>query len=568
MTEKRSNSGIQPWHAIAADDVLAQLEVSLAGLSSDEARRRLQRYGINRITPPKPRGALRRLLAQFHNVLIYVLLAAGLVTALLGHLVDSGVILGVVIINAIIGFVQEGKAERALEAVRNLLSPQAVVIREGRKTTIDATDVVPGDIAFIQSGDRVPADLRLIKEHQLRVDEAMLTGESVPANKGTDIVAGDAPVGDRRSMAYSGTLVTYGQGMGVVTATGDSTEIGRISAMLAQVQTLSTPLMRQLAVFGRWLTGTILAVASLTALFGTVVRDYAAAEMFLAAVGLAVAAIPEGLPAIITITLAIGVQRMATRNAIIRRLPAVETLGSVTVVCSDKTGTLTRNEMTVQSVATATGTFDVTGVGYNPHGDILLNGARAPVEDYPLLEEAARAALLCNDASLVGSGDTWHIEGDPTEGALVTFAVKAGLEPGFQHEEWPRTDVIPFESEHRFMATLHHDHAGHAFVYLKGAPERVLAMCPYHRMRGEDVPLDKGYWEESAHRMASRGQRLLAIAFKAGPPAQRTLTFDDVSTGLTLLAIVGIIDPPREEAISAVRQCSAAGIRVKMITGD
>jgi magnesium-transporting ATPase (P-type) len=403
---------------------------------------------------------------------------------------------------------------------------------------------------------------------ELRVDEAMLTGESVPVGKTVATAAPDAGLGDRLCMAYSGTLVTYGRGTGVVAGTGDDTEIGRISAMLAGVQTLSTPLTRQLAVFGRWLTGAILAIALVTAVFGVLARGYGPDEMFLAAVGLAVAAIPEGLPAIITITLAIGVQRMAARKAIIRRLPAVETLGSVTVVCSDKTGTLTRNEMTVQSVTTATGTFEVSGVGYEPRGTITLDGNEAPIDHFPLLEETARSALLCNDASLGEHDGQWRIQGDPTEGALVTFAQKAGLDPAYQHAEWPRTDVIPFESEHRFMATLHHDDTGRAFVYLKGAPERVLDMCAYQRMRGDDVPVDREYWDDSMQHMAGRGQRMLAIAFKAIDPGRQSLNVADIETGLTLLGVVGIIDPPREEAIASVRECSAAGIRVKMITGD
>ncbi len=568
MTEQSTLREHSNWHAIDSDRALETLASTSSGLTSTEAQRRLQAHGPNRLTPPKRRSPLLRLLAQFHNVLIYVLLVAAAVTALLGHFVDTGVIVGVVVINALIGFIQEGKAERALEAVGSLLAPQATVLRDGHRVNIDAAAIVPGDLVFVQSGDRVPADLRLLHLRELHVDEAMLTGESVPVGKVTDTVSATAAVGDRRCMAYSGTLVTHGQGTGVAVDTGDRTEIGRISAMLAEVQTLTTPLTRQLATFARWLTAAILAIATVTALFGILVRGYSTSEMFLAAVGLAVAAIPEGLPAIITITLAIGVQRMAGRNAIIRRLPAVETLGSVSVICSDKTGTLTRNEMTLQSVATATDIFEVSGVGYDPHGEITLDGAPAPIENYLLLEETARAALLCNDASLVNADNQWQMHGDPTEGALLTFAVKVGLDQAFQHEEWPRTDVIPFESEHRFMATLHHDHAGHAFVYLKGAPERVLDMCMYHRMRGEDKPLDRVYWEECLQRMASRGQRLLAIAYKTAAPYQRTLKFSDVETGLTLLAVVGIIDPPRVEAIAAVRECVAAGIRVKMITGD
>jgi magnesium-transporting ATPase (P-type) len=420
----------------------------------------------------------------------------------------------------------------------------------------------------LQPGDKVPADLRLLKTRELRIDEAMLTGESEAVKKDTLPVDLRAAVGDRTCMAFSGTLVTYGQGQGVVVATGDVTEVGRISGMLSEVETLTTPLLRHMATFGRWLTVGIGVLAGLTFAFGLLVQSYPAADMFLAAVGIAVAAIPEGLPAIMTITLAVGVQRMARRNAIIRRLPAVETLGSVTVICSDKTGTLTRNEMTVKSVITANGLFEVSGTGYDPHGEFTLYGSPAAVDDYPLLQEMAQAGLLCNDATLTRSKDRCVVQGDPTEAALITLALKAGLDHAFQQEEWPRTDAIPFESEHRFMATLHHDHAGHGFVYLKGAPERVLDMCTSQRMRGEDVLLDRFYWTKLMELVAGRGQRLLAIAFKVAEPGREALNFSDVESGLTLLGIVGIIDPPRDEAIEAVQSTRAAGVRVKMITGD
>ncbi len=556
------------WHALEAETVLAELDSDPQGLGQDEAARRRQRYGPNRLRPPQKQGPLMRFLAQFHNVLIYVLLAAGVMTLALAHWVDAGVIFAVVLLNALIGFIQEGKAEKALDAIRHMLPHSAAVRREGRFVTLPAEQLVPGDIVALQSGDRVPADLRLIKIKELRVDEAMLTGESVPAEKRTTPVERTAVVGDRDCLAFSGTLVTYGQGQGVVIATGDSTEVGRISDLLSEVETLTTPLLRQIATFGRWLTLGIAVLAALTFGYGLLIQSYPAAEMFLAAVGLAVAAIPEGLPAIMTITLAVGVQRMARRNAIIRRLPAVETLGSVTVICSDKTGTLTRSEMTVQSVVTAAGVFEVSGSGYDPHGDFRLNDAPVSVDQYPLLREIAQAGLLCNDASLTRSNEHWTIHGDPTEAALITLAFKAELDQAFQQQEWPRTDVIPFESQHRFMATLHHDHAGHGFVYLKGAPERVLEMCLYQRMRGEDLPLDRSYWAKLTELLANRGQRVLAIAFKVATPGQEALNFTDVETGLTLLGIVGIMDPPREEAVAAVRSTQGAGIRVKMITGD
>ncbi len=556
------------WHALDGNDVLKLFKVDPQGLADVQVEAALAKYGPNRLPEPKASSPLVRFLLQFHNVLIYVLLAASGVTAMLGHWVDTGVIVGVVLINALIGFVQEGKAENALRAIRRMLSPQAMVLRSGKRIMLPAEQLVPGDVVLLQSGDKVPADLRLTRVKGLQIQEAVLTGESVAVEKQIAAVADDAVLGDRLSMAYSGTLVTYGQGSGVVVATGVGTEIGRISAMLARVETLTTPLLRQMAQFARWLTAAIIAIAGATFAFGVMARDYSAAEMFLAAVGLAVAAIPEGLPAIMTITLAIGVQRMARRNAIIRRLPAVETLGSVTVICSDKTGTLTRNEMTVKAVATATGLFEVGGVGYNPHGGFQMDGVEIRLRDYPILSELTRASLLCNDAALHEREGEWVLHGDPTEGALLTLSLKAGLDPAFEQQAWPRTDVIPFESEHRFMATLHHDHAGHGFAYVKGAPERLFDMCAHQRSRGEDVPFDSDYWQEQIDVMARRGQRVLAIASRVAETTQSELKFDDLETGLTLLGIVGIIDPPREDAIRAVERCQSAGVRVKMITGD
>ncbi|WP_455201269.1 HAD-IC family P-type ATPase, partial [Kaarinaea lacus] len=565
---KSTTTPLSGWHTYDVSHALRKVSSSEDGLTQNNAEQRFSEFGANRLRPVKRKGPLARFLVQFHNVLIYVLLAAGVVTAILGHWVDSGVIFGVVVINAVIGFIQEGKAEKALEAIRNMLSHQAMVKRDGQFIGLPADQLVPGDVVLLQSGDKVPADLRLFRARELRIDEAILTGESVPVEKITTPVAEHATIGDRKCLAYSGTLVTYGQGQGVVVETGDHTEIGRISGMLREVQTLTTPLLRQMAVFAKWLTIAICIIATATFVYGVLLHNFPADEMFLAAVGLAVAGIPEGLPAIMTITLAIGVQRMAKKNAIIRRLPAVETLGSVTVICSDKTGTLTRNEMTVQSVATGAGVFQVSGVGYNPHGTFSLEGNEVTPEQFPLLREVSQSALLCNDATLKQKAEQWVLHGDPTEGALVTLALKTGLDHNLCNSQFPRTDAIPFESQHRFMATLHHDHAGHGFIYLKGAPERVLQMCHQQRMRGEDVPLDKTYWENSMHDMASRGQRLLAIAFKPLATEQQSLTFTDVEDGLTLLGVVGIIDPPREEAIKAVKACQSAGIRVKMITGD
>jgi magnesium-transporting ATPase (P-type) len=568
MTTDQVGRTADGWHAEAADRVLAGLEAGPEGLSDDAARARRERYGPNRLRPPQRRGSLARLLGQFHNVLIYVLLGAAGVTALLGHWLDTGVILGVVLINALIGFIQEGKAESALEAIRNLLSPQATVLRDGRRRVLSAEELVPGDVVLLQPGDKVPADLRLLGAKSLQIDEAALTGESVPVEKDPRPAPGDAALGDRHSMAFSGTLVTYGQGRGLVVATGDATEIGRISDMLAQVAPLTTPLLRQLAGFGRMLTIAILAIAGLTFLFGVLVRDLAPSEMFLAAVSIAVAAIPEGLPAIMTIALAIGVQRMAARHAIIRRLPAVETLGSVTVICSDKTGTLTRNEMAVQSIATGDELFEVTGVGYAPEGAFLLDGAEVAPGDHPRLCEMVRCALLCCDAEVRRTGDAWRVDGDPTEGALVTVAMKAGLDPAAEGRACPRRDVIPFESERRFMATLHHDPEGAGRICVKGAPERILRMCHRQRSAGGSAPLDPDHWRQRMDEIATRGQRLLALALRETAADHGELRVTDVEDGLTLLGLFGLADPPREEAIAAVRSCRAAGIRVKMITGD
>ncbi|MFZ3018262.1 MAG: cation-transporting P-type ATPase [Gallionella sp.] len=556
------------WHSQSAQKALDTLDANPDGLSAAEAANRLQQYGPNRLTPPHRRGPLMRFLLQFHNVLIYVLLAAATVTALLAHWVDTAVIVGVVVINAIIGFLQEGKAEKAMEAIRRMLSPEATVLREGRRTVVAAETLTPGDIVLLQSGDKVPADLRLLNAKNLRIEEAALTGESTAVEKNPAAVDARAVLGDRYCMAYSSTLVVYGQGAGVVVATADDTEIGRISAMLEEVQSMTTPLLRQMETFGRWLTVAIMSLAVVSFLFGWLVHSFGLGDMFLAAVSMAVAAIPEGLPAVLTITLALGVQRMAGRNAIVRRLPAVEALGSVTVICTDKTGTLTKNEMTVQRVIAAPQVFEVSGSGYAPHGGFAIAGREANIADYSHALDLLRVGLLCNDAALNKAEGQWRIAGDPTEGALIPLALKAGMDVAFEQGELPRTDHIPFESEHRYMATLHHDHAGHAFVFVKGAVEQVLAMCHLQREVGEDATLDLPYWQERMAETGALGQRVLAMAMKTVDAGQRELNFDDMQGGYTLLGMVGISDPPREEAIAAVRDCKAAGIRVKMITGD
>jgi len=556
------------WYAESIETVFESLETTPDGLSKQEANNRLAKYGLNQLPEPSGRGPLLRFLYQFHNVLIYVLLVASAVTAVLGHWVDASVILAVVLLNALIGFVQEGKAENALRAIRQMLSPSAMVMRDGRQMTVPAEELLPGDIVLLQSGDKVPADLRLFRVKGLHIQESVLTGESMVVEKITDPVVKEAVIGDRVCMAYSGTLVTHGQGAGVVVATGVQTEIGRISTMVSEVESVTTPLLRQITQFGRWLTLAILGIAIITFVFGLLVRDYAAAEMFLAAVSLAVAAIPEGLPAIMTITLAIGVQRMARRNAIIRRLPAVETLGAVSVICSDKTGTLTRNEMTVRTITTAENLFELGGTGYDPHGAISLSNRHVLPEEKPLLLQIVQAAVLCNDASLEQRNDEWLVHGDPMEGALLVAGLKAGLDIQAEGKRCPRTDLIPFESEHRFMATLHHSHTGDTSIFLKGAPERVLEMCTLQRTIDGDEPLDSNYWLNRIEEMAQQGQRVLAIAVKPVSHEKIELKFSDVENDLIMLGMFGLIDPPREEAIEAVQACDRAGIRVKMITGD
>jgi len=558
----------EPWYAREAAAALVGLRSEATGLNDSEAAARLVSFGPNRLPEAPSRSAFLRFAAQFNNLLIYVLLAAAVVAALLGHVVDAGVIMAVVLVNAVIGFIQEGRAEGALKAIRGMIDPQAAVLRDGRRLTIPADAIVPGDVVLVEAGDRVPADLRLIRARNLRINEAALTGESVPANKATEAVADDAALGDRRSMAFSGTLVAAGQGTGVAIATGAATELGRISALIGAVETLTTPLVRQMDGFARQLTLTILAVSAVAFLFAVFVRSYAAEDAFMTVIGLAVAAIPEGLPAIMTITLAIGVERMARRNAIIRRLPAVETLGSVSVICSDKTGTLTRNEMMAQSIVVADGLYEVTGGGYAPAGAFHIDDKETDPAHHPLVMELVRAGLLCNDAGLRQSGPTFVIDGDPMEGALVTLAVKAGLDAAETRRQIPRTDDIPFDAAHRFMATLHHRHDDGAFILVKGAPERLLDMCAYERRADGDRPIDVAGWHRRAETLASRGQRVLGFAKKPARAGQQDLTFADVDANATLLGLVGFIDPPREEAIAAVADCRAAGIRVVMITGD
>ncbi len=558
------------WHAQPAEAVLAALRTGPGGLDPAEAERRLGLHGPNRLAQGRRRSAWMRLLGQLHNILLYVMLAAAAVTAMLGHWIDTGILAGAVLVNAVLGFVQEGKAATALEAIQRMLSPHATVIRDGERHEIDAAALVPGDLVVLASGDRVPADVRLLAGRELRVEEAALTGESLAVDKREEPVAADAALGDRQCMAYSGTVVVYGQATGVVVATGARTELGRINAMLVGVQALSTPLLRQIDRFGRRLAIAILALGALTYAIGVLLRGQPPAEMFMMVVALVASAIPEGLPAIMTVTLALGVQRMARRNAIVRRLPAVEALGSVTVICSDKTGTLTRNEMTVQRVVCADRRFDIGGVGYEPAGEISLDdGRRVDAANHPGLEQALRAGVLCNDAQLRRADGAWIVEGDPTEGALLVLGRKAGLTADGESADWPRLDSIPFESRNRYMATWHRDAGGRGWLFVKGAPERILEICATELGEAGERPLAADEWRRMATDTAARGLRLLALACRRGDPAGARLSPEDVDRGgYAMLALVGIVDPPRAEAIEAVADCHRAGIRVKMITGD
>ncbi len=557
------------WHSLPAELALCGLEGDRdVGLTAGEAQRRLARYGRNLLSLAQRPCTWLRFFGQFNNVLIYVLLVSSVGAMLTGDLLDAAVIFGVVLINAIIGFVQESKAENALNAIRGMLPLSATVLRDGRRISIPAEELVPGDIVFLQAGDKVPADLRLLEVKNLRVDESALTGESEQVDKSVIPSAQDTVPGDRLSMVFSGTFVVSGQGEGVVAATGSKTELGNINALLNQVDTLDTPLQRQLAHFGNGLTVGISLLAAVSFAFGVVIRGYPTEEMFMAMVGIAVAAIPEGLPAVVTITLAVGVQRMAGRNAIVRNLSAVETLGSVSVICSDKTGTLTRNEMTVRAVAVAGWDFTVEGVGYSRQGGFKADGRPTTAAEHPVLLELARAGVLCNDAELTIKDGQAVLRGDPTEGALLAFGGKAGLDAAFVRGDFSRLDAIPFESEHRFMATLNQAAKDHLLIYLKGAPESVLGMCSRQRKEGGDESLDGDLWQRDILKMAEQGMRVLALAVKSAPAGIERLEFASLGGDFVLLGLCGLIDPPRKEAVRAVAECHQAGIRVVMITGD
>ncbi|SFK41045.1 HAD-IC family P-type ATPase [Methylocapsa palsarum] len=557
------------WHAMSFEEVAKQLNANLrAGLDKGEVSARLDKYGANRLPEAGKQSSFMKFLAQFNNILVYVLLGAGFVKMMLGLWVDASIILAVVFINSLLGFIQEGKAEKALDSIRDMLSAEARTLRDGEARMIASEQLVPGDIVLLESGDKVPADLRLIDVKNLRMEEAALTGESVPTDKSIEPASADATVGDRHGMAYSGTLVVSGRGTGVVVATGSETELGRINQMLASVNALETPLLRQIKKFGYVITAVIFVVGAIVFAYGRWVEGLPFVEIFQAVVGIAVSVIPEGLPAIITITLAIGVQRMAQRNAIVRRLPAVETLGSVSRICSDKTGTLTLMEMMVVSAVTAEAAYTATGDGYAPEGKVLRDGE--PAGKDPVLDLMGRVSLLCNDAELRQKEGVWKVEGDPTEGALYPFAAKLGLDRRAEQEAFPRLDLIPFESEHKFMATLHGANAGGQMLLVKGAPEVILDHCDRQQTAGgEPQPIDRDHFMKASDQLAAQGERVLALAWLENPGiAAGSLSAADLPRTLVLLGLIGLLDPPRKEAIEAVKECHAGGIRVTMITGD
>jgi cation-transporting P-type ATPase F len=556
------------WHQSSAEDVAQFLDVTLStGLSVDEVLRRQQKYGPNRVTARRSTPAWLKFLKQFNQPLVYILLLAVGVTAFLGEWVDSSVIFGVVLINAVVGFLQEAKAEKAIEALAKMVATETTVRRDGRKFRIHSEQLVPGDVVLLQSGDRVPADLRFFQVRNLHVDESALTGESLPVAKHADPLALDTILAERKNLAYAGTLITGGQAEAVVWAIGDQTETGRISHLISGAVEISTPLTKKIAQFSKLALWVILSLAAVTFAVG-VGRGEEPAEMFMAAVALAVGAIPEGLPAAVTIVLAVGVSRMAKRKAIIRKLPAVETLGSTTVICSDKTGTLTENQMTVLEIFAGGKLYTVTGAGYEPEGDLRLDGKIVKVREHPALAECLRAGVLCNDSQLVREDGRLKVEGDPTEAALLVAGEKGGLLHTDTHRESPRQDVIPFESGHMFRATLHEAQSGR-IIYKVGALERLLERCTDALGEsGAPAALDKDAVHRVAETMAARGLRVLALARRHVAAHHAKLEHAHVAEGLTFLGLQAMMDPPRPAAIAAVRECQRAGIAVKMITGD
>lgn len=560
------------WHHHPLEDMEKLLETNASkGLENFSVKERQLQYGANRLTPQKGKSPIVLFLLQFNQPLVYILLVAAIVTFFLKEYVDSGVIFGVILVNAIVGFVQEAKALKAIEALSKSMEGSANVIRSGIKQTVPASELVLGDIVLLQSGDRVPADLRLIQSRELQVDESALTGESVASQKNQSPLALETPLADRHNMAYSSTLVTYGTAKGVVVEIGDSTEIGQINTLIANATTLATPLTKKITEFSGLLLKIILILAGLTFVIGWF-HGQPLLETFMAAVALAVAAIPEGLPAAMSIMLAIGVNKMASRNAIIRKMPAVETLGSTTIICSDKTGTLTQNQMTVQQIYADQYQYDVSGVGYEPTGELLFENQHVDLSQTLALSETLKAGLLCNDSRLIKKEGRWQIDGDPTEAALVCSANKGQFDLARLEADLPRIDTLPFESQHQYMATLHKPSSSDsetAIIYIKGSVESILKRSVDTLYNNhQTVPMDVKAIFEQIDSMAAKGLRVLAFARKQVPLETKTVTHSDLETGLTFLGLQAMMDPPRQEAISAVKACQNAGIQVKMITGD
>ncbi|MDG9838126.1 cation-transporting P-type ATPase [Enterobacter asburiae] len=556
----------RPYYQQTVDETLSNIHSTLEGLSGTEASARLQRHGENALPQKKGKPAWLRFLAHFNDVLIYVLLVAALLKLFMGHWVDMFVILGVAIINALIGHIQESNAEKSLQSIRNMLSSEAVVVRQGNHETIPTTALVPGDIVVIRAGDRIPADLRVIEAHNLRVEEAILTGESTVVEKNSDALSGELPLGDRYNLLYSGTTVSSGGGKGVVVATGGETELGHINQMMSDIEKHRTPLMVQMDKLGKTIFITILVMMVALFVFSLLFRDMPVSELVLSLISLAVAAVPEGLPAIISIILSLGVQAMARRKAIIRKLPTVETLGAMTVICSDKTGTLTMNEMTVKAVITADTTYRVEGDSYEPVGNIHPVDDPTPVSvtQGSLLERYLRTIDLCNDSQLIKDEQgLWKITGGPTEGALKVLAAKIPLPP----LDTEMRSKIPFDSQYKYMSTLYRL-GDEEVILITGAPDVLFRLCQYQQTNDGLQPFDQPYWEGKIEEYAREGLRMVAAAWKPAREGQRELDHPDLHDGVILLGIAGMMDPPRPEAITAIADCLQAGIRVKMITGD
>ncbi|MEA5605654.1 cation-transporting P-type ATPase [Nostoc sp. UHCC 0252] len=571
-----SEKSMQPqqWHNLPESNVARHLNTNLeTGLTSDEVTKRRERFGSNELKGKPGTNPMLRFLLQFNQPLLYILLIAGAIKALIGQWVNAWVIWGVTLINAIIGFIQESKAESAIAALASSVQTNATILRNGQKVQIPSAELVPGDLVLLTSGDKVPADLRLVRAKNLQVNESALTGESVAIEKNTQPLNADAPLAERHNMAYAGSFVTFGTARGIVVAIGEATETGRISQLIEQGTSLKTPLTRKFDKFSRTLLYIILAIAALTFAVGLGYGN-SWAEMFEAAVAFAVSAIPEGLPAVVTVTLAIGVSRMARRHAIVRKLPAVETLGGATVICSDKTGTLTENQMTVQAIYAGEENYTVTGVGYVPEGEILLDEQPIDWHNFPVLQECLKAGLLCNDSQLETKDGQWQVVGDPTEGGLIVVANKVGLTSSNLEQEMPRLDIIPFESEFQYMATLHEERSRKnpsrvKTIYVKGSVESILKRCRQTLdAEGNIVAVKPETIHQEVDAMANQGLRVLAFAKKSGSATQSSLEHADIEKDLVFLGLQGMIDPPRTEAIAAVKACQNAGIQVKMITGD